>query len=226
MKNLLLGASVLLLASATAHAQTTVLIDDFNTDQAPVSDTTTGNGPEESGPVSVVVDGNTIDRTISIDLLDFLDPPEAEIEIAGGVLDLNLGVGDDAEGRLLYNIDSLSDDFDDLGTLTDLALVVEVVAADGTFKTIEAILNGTSLGEFALPDLVEVGSPQTLSFDIDPTSDIGGDLEFVLNGEPGYDIAFNFFAFATTAEQVPAPAALALFGMGLVGLGLARRRRA
>jgi hypothetical protein len=45
-------------------------------------------------------------------------------------------------------------------------------------------------------------------------------------GGPGSAVSFGFtFASPPTRTDVPAPAALAMFGLGLLGLGLARRGR-
>lgn len=219
MKTLLLGTAALFLASTSAHA-VVILIDDFSTDQGPIGDTTPGDGPVTDGPVPITVGGNNLQRTISIDLLTTEPPEDAVARVSGGVFDVVLGTGDDAEARLIYDISELSDDFDALGDLSALALLVELVGADGTFKTLEAVLNGESLGVFELPDLVT--EPTELSFVLDPELDVGGELEFLINGSPGYDIAFRLLGFEAT--PVPAPAMLSLFGLGLAGVAFARTR--
>lgn len=220
MKTLLIGASALFLASTSAHAAT-ILIDDFATPQGPVTDSTADGSAVTSAPMMITVGGNTISRTLMINLISTVPPEEAEAEVASGLFDLNLGTGDDAEARLIYNVDALSDDFAALGELSNLALLVEVIAADGTMKTIEAILNGTTIGVFNLPDLIT--TPTMLTFDLDESIAVGGTLEFVFNGSPGYDVALRVLGFEATA--VPAPAALGLFGLGLAAVGFARTRR-
>ena len=58
----------------------------------------------------------------------------------------------------------------------------------------------------------------TISFLFDPA----GDGIFDVTPDTG---GFTVFSYTTSADSVPAPAALGLLGFGLLGIGAMRRRR-
>jgi len=86
----------------------------------------------------------------------------------------------------------------------------------------------TSADNASGDDLFTVGANDLLGNSIDtPDALSGGTVLDVFTGNTGNTGSYNItFTTATAASsQVPEPGTLALFGLGLVGLSLARRRR-
>ena len=220
MTKFLIGVAVLALSATSANA-VIIQIDDFDTDQGPIADGTTDGVPVTAPTVTYSVGGNSFDRDLSINLLSALPPEESEAEVVDGVLDISNGVGDDSTTVVTYDVSSLVDDVAALGPILDLAFLFEVIQSDANPITIGAVLNGVDLGVFNLPANV---TNEILSFAIPDESLVGGDLVLTINGAPGYDLALEALGLEVN-QDVPAPAMLGLFGLGLAGIGLARRRR-
>lgn len=223
MKTMLLTAALVAFASTAAGA-VLIQIDDFDTPQGAVVDTTADGVANSAPQANYTLNGNAFSRDLSISLLPgFLAPAEVEAEVTAGVLDISNGVGDDSTTVVRYSMDSLIDNIAAIGAISDLAFLFQVIESDANPITIGAVLNGVDLGNFFVPANT---FNQVLSFDIPNSSLVGGDLVLTINGEPGYDLALEALGLLVneTVVEAPAPAAIALFGFGVLGLGLARRR--
>lgn len=208
-----------------AQAQAVVIrIDDFATNSTPVFDLT-NNGNAVTGPVQpIIVNGRALTRQLSINLTSALPPVQDNAIVSDGVYDLTNGVGDQTEARLIYAIDGLAPAFPRLGDLSDLTLLLRIVESDGNPSQIETLMNGNSL---AVTQIAPNTMNQPISVPLDPTQQLNGSLQFVLTGAPGYDITLNLIAVNAVPNNlnVPAPSALVLFGLGLIGLSARRRAK-
>jgi opacity protein-like surface antigen len=210
MKKLLLAAAAAAGLSASANAAIIAVLDDFSTGEQFVN---------QASPTSTV--GN---RTLDISNIQQNSntfpgnvDPFAQVETAGGTLNINNGSRDDSTVDLSYLI----------GANADLAFttMLEVVFANNdnalpTESTIEAFLDGTSLGIQSLPGS---NDPFSIMFSLsDAQAAIlaaGTTLRFQFNGSPDYDLSVD------AINAVPEPGMIGLLGLGLLGLGVARRRK-
>jgi len=110
--------------------------------------------------------------------------------------------------------------------VTGLAYFFSLTAHDLNPIDIKADLNGTIIPVF--PPISGVGHYR---FDV-MGGPIDGTLKIIFNGDPGYDLTIDNLRLwiGRNGEDfdppdVPAPAMLALFGLGLAALGLRRRAR-
>jgi hypothetical protein len=180
-----------------------------------------------SGPLAYVQGAHSYERTITTELLDFLDPIQSQAAVASGVFDILNGTGDKSEVVLQYAIPASLEAFKNSVTnVTGLAFFFTLVSRDLNPIDIKADLNGT---------IIPVVPPITVSgqyrFDV-IAGPIDGTLKIFFNGDPGYDLTIDNLRLwigrngePFDPRDVPAPAALGLFGPGLAALGLRRRRR-
>jgi hypothetical protein len=226
MRSLLLATATaaVLVATPAAAADVTVFIDRFNTPQGPVEDLGLGGGPVSSGTISYVQGAHTFDREFSIELLAFLSPIQAQAEVVSGVFDILNGTGETSQVILNYTIPASLEAFkNSVVDVVGLAFFFDLVARDLNPITISASLNGVSLD----PVIPPLGGPGEYRFDV-PLGAIDGTLTFTINGDAGYDITLDnlrLFIDQDPPFDVPAPAALGLFGLGLAAVGLRRRAR-
>ena len=221
MKSFLMAAAGVLLSAGTTSA-VTIPIDDFSVDQGGLTDSSRNFIARTTGPIAIASGSNIFQRTLSINLLERRSPIQDEIIVAAGELDISNGTGERTEARVIYgDIANLNDDLPAI--ITDATFNFFLIESDANPVNLELVLNGISLGAIDIaPDTFNA----VLSFNVDPSTVFAGTLEFIVNGSLGYDVAFDGLELVVNGEdEVPAPAMLGLFGLGLLALG-ARRRRA
>ena len=224
------------LGALSAHAGT-IVFDDFEQAQGPIQDTTARMAscasPRFGGPGAVLsttqnlVSGPaTYTRRLS-DNLCMKNPrrntPTGSIaQIGSGQLNLSNLATDNSVFAIRYTGlaglgAQLDAAFPDRSLITELAFQFKVVASDANPVSVQAILDGNDLGT------QDIGANFTgdFNFDIDPTTDITGTLDLIFTGSKGYDIVIESLGLFV---QTPEPATVALFGLGVLGLGAARRR--
>ncbi|MFN3591019.1 MAG: PEP-CTERM sorting domain-containing protein [Thermaurantiacus sp.] len=226
MRRLLLATAAFGLLASPAMAAVIVTVDNYATAQGPVEDLVLGGGGVSSGTTSYTLGAHTYDREFSVELLAFLAPVQAQAEVVSGVFDILNGTGERSEVILTYTIPASLEAFkNSITNVTGLAFFFDLVARDLNPITISATLNGNSLD----PVIPPLAGPGIYRFDV-PIGAIDGTLEFTFNGDPGYDITIDNLRLwigrnNEPFDPTPAPAALGLFGLGLAGLAMARRRR-
>jgi PEP-CTERM motif len=87
-------------------------------------------------------------------------------------------------------------------------------------NTLSFTLNGDLLGTATIGNTINTDIYLTLTASQVASLATSSSLLMVANGAPGWDLSMTSFAL-----QVPEPASLALVGLGLLGAGLASRRR-
>lgn len=96
--------------------------------------------------------------------------------------------------------------------------------------SIEATLNGT---DYAIsPSLSPLDPQGWYLFVLPPMTAVDGTLQLRFAGDPGYDVSIDNLRLWIARDgetfgppDVPAPAALGLFGLGVAALGMRRRAR-
>ena len=209
----LFAAGLTALATMASAAPVLIVIDDFSADQGPVSDLTTGDGP--------VVDVLPGVRTISTNMLSSAVPVGNTVQVVAGILDITNGTGDDSEVILSWDIAAGLIPFG----ATNVNFTALIIESDGNPTDVEFLLGSTTLLANAIPGNT---ADEVINFSIDAALiAAGGTLTMKLNGAAGWDLSMDALgiSYAPGNPTVPEPASLLLAGLGLMGAGVARRRR-
>jgi hypothetical protein len=220
MKSVLLAASAVTFALAAAPAHAAIVsFDDFSVSQGPITDTSVNGVRAQTAFLDIVAGPDLFRRRLTADLLARIPPGGSTTRVASGVLDIVHGAGEKGENRVIYRDGAyINGLLAPLAPISNLAFFLKIVQSDANPATLDILLDGVNIGSRVIP-----ANSFNLNFlvPISPSTDFSvGLLEFVFNGEPGYDLSFDTFGFLV---NVPAPAGVALFGLGLLALGLRRR---
>jgi hypothetical protein len=220
-------ASVFAVGSAQANV---ILIDNFNTPSTSSNpqrarDTSTGNGPNSSGTVTIS-GGLAIDRQLFSDLIAGSGDSPTSTLTAGGPNQNGNQVLDVTNSS--SSVNSINYVKWNLGTITatqlfgSVSLYFDVTTPSGSGPaTVAFDIAGTSL-DFS----TSLGTLGHVAFALD-SNDIaafgnasGKLLTMKITGANGYDLRLNNFGL-----EIPEPTSLALVGLALVGAGFAASRR-
>ncbi|EMD82987.1 PEP-CTERM sorting domain-containing protein [Pacificimonas flava] len=205
-------AAAILAGAATGVSAAVVSIDDFST--YPYSTTLDSVGSTASDTATLTP---AIERTIFFERLanggTTSASANAEVSIADGILELANDSNVNSRLTLTYSLDGLFD----TGGVTGFDIFVSNsgTAGDGT---IQALLNGTSLGTVTLPNGME--GPISFSFSDALAAGNPDELTFIFSGSPSYDMLIG-----PITANVPEPGALGLLGLGVLGMAAAMKRR-
>ncbi len=234
IKTLRLAAATSVMAlglASSASADVFYVIDDFlSAPPNPFSATLNTQGQSaQDGPENYTIGGLTYNRKVLFqNIADNNAFAGAQLAIGNGELKILNGGGVRSRLTLSYNIASL-DALIPNTSLVELGITFSngINTANGP-TTIDAYIGdgvtlGTSLGQMILSQRVDATTPELWSNMQLLGSQISGTnymLSFIINGPADYDLTID-----QIQAQVPEPAMLGLFGLGAIGLGLARRRK-
>ncbi len=202
MKKLLIAT----LASISLASAGTLTFDDFSTDQALINI----SGSSTVGP-----------RTITLNDLGGAGTIQHTVEVAGGILDVTNGTGDDSEVVVLWDVPAAL--AIPVGS-TNVQITLVVIQSDG--NPTDLSLSGIASGNFAIPGGINVPTPVAFNVAGPPVGP--GSLTLKLNGAPGWDLAIDSVGFSWTdpvTTAVPEPATFGFIGLGLVAVPFLRRKR-
>lgn len=224
----LLGAAVgALVLGGSAAGAVTFNIDNFNTAQGPVSDFVVDGAAVFAPTVNYSVGGNSFTRDLSIELVDFSGNIGDQAQVNSGIFDVNNSVAERTIAELTYVLPaSLQADIDALDDVTSLAIFFTVVDIDLERVNFSASLNGNDLGAV----IPAVAGPGIYRFNV-PLGNVDGTFTLSVFSTPqgaGFDVAIDSLSLFVGQRgggfQVPAPGSLALLGLGLASIAIARRR--
>lgn len=229
---LALAASALALGvAAPASADIFYVIDDFvSAPPNPFSSTLNTQGQSaQDGPENYTINGLTYNRKVLFqNIADNNAFAGAQLAIGSGELKILNGGGVRSRLTLSYNIASLDALISDTSAVELGITFSNGINTTNGPTTIDAYIGdgvslGTSLGQMILSQRIDATTPelwsnmQLLGSQI---SNVNYMLTFIINGPADYDLTID-----QIQVQVPEPAMIGLFGLGAIGLGLARRRK-
>lgn len=236
-----------------AAATATLAFDNFNLTQPsggnflidssarPASCTNPGFGGTGAQIDSGAVLGLGITRAVSINLCNGVRPFRSAIGVnidSSSRLDIVNDPGEVSVGSLRYDLGTTSPfsafaaAFNN-GIFSGFGFRFRVVTSDDNPVSVRGVLMPTNGPTYTLP-ILQIGGNFTGDFfyPIQPplpltVDDLHGTLDFIFTGSAGYDIAVDNLGFFVRngSDVVPAPGAIALLGLGLTGLAIARRSR-
>ena len=226
------AASVLALGiAAPASATAIYVIDDFLSQPPnPFSATLNTQGQSaQDGPENYTIAGITYNRKVLFqNIADNNAFGGAQLIIGNSELKIINAGGVRSRLTLSYNIGAL-----DALVAENASMQLGITFSSGINTvngptTIDAYIGdgvtlGTSLGQMILSQRVDATTPELWSNMQLLGSQISGTnymLSFVINGPADYDLTVD-----QIQAEIPEPAMLGLFGLGAIGLGLARRRK-
>ncbi|MGB3721871.1 MAG: PEP-CTERM sorting domain-containing protein [Pacificimonas sp.] len=228
----LLTAALTAAALSSAASAVTILVDDFETATTPdpliamIPGVTAVSGP-------TVVPPNGFERTVSLTVNKNRSPGnsnEVRADVHSGLFDIGAESGVSYTTAISYSVGSF---FADLpGTGATGTLDIHVNFADGNPRTFALELNGVETDSDRFFDFIDGSAAfpeqtRRLAFNV---ADLTGADVFTLKitGSAGFDTTLTMLEIdipQDPAQNIPAPGALALMGLGLLGVASARRRK-
>jgi len=211
-KQTLLAALLAATAFAASADPTTVVIDDFNSGNQSI-----GFGAGSS--IGTKTDDANAIRSLSSTLLTMAPPVQALAQVNSGVLDITNGSGENTTVTVSWNLPSSLLP----SSAIDAMFSMMVINSDANPTNMHFSLDGKTIGDYSLPGNV---NNQIYSFGLgDFDLSQGGTLTMTLSGADGWDMTLDSLgvSYDTPPNNVPEPASLALVGISLLGMRVARR---
>ncbi len=220
MKHTLLAAVALTASLSLAGPAHALLIDGFGDDQGPITDTTTGDGGLTTGAVAVTdTDLVGVTRTLSVALTTANggNPSQIQAAIGDGFFSHAQTPGEAGFSLINWTFTTPAVFTDPVGIIIDVTTID--LSADITLSLTDGV--NTAM------DMVTVNAVGSFTFNfsgfsgLDLSNIVGAALLVDGTASPNLDLELDFIRVPEVAE----PGALALVGLGLMGVAASRRRR-